>query len=224
MQILAHAGVEIYAFTSQIGDIAYKGSHFLTYPQIEESQNNPVHCPDPAAAKAMQEKIMELKAQQDTVGGVVSCVISGLKAGIGEPVYGKLQAQLAAAMMSINAAKGFEYGDGFESARATGSQQIDNFYFDEQTGRIRTLTNHSGGIQGGITNGEDIYFRVAFKPAPTLLREVSTVDDEGNETILKMQGRHDPCVVPRAVAIVEAMAAMTVLDALMMHNARQFAI
>ena len=158
----------------------------------------------------IEEVILKAKEKGDTVGGVITCNISGVPVGWGEPVFGKLQANLASAMMSINAAKGFEYGMGFEMAKKYGSEVND--IFTSENGKITTLTNNSGGIQGGISNGQDIYFRVAFKPVATLLTEQPTVDKDGNATMLKVRGRHDACVLPRAVPIVEAMAAMTILD------------
>lgn len=154
-----------------------------------------------------------MKSDSDTVGGVVSCVIKGVPVGLGEPVFDRLQARLAFAMMSINAAKGFEYGEGFAAAQMKGSEHNDEF--TKLNGEIRTRANHSGGIQGGVSNGEDIYFRVAFKPVATILKEQQTVDISGAEVTMKAKGRHDVCVVPRAVPVVEAMAAMTILDSLL---------
>jgi chorismate synthase len=165
----------------------------------------------------MEVYIRQIKAEGDTVGGVISCVIQGVPVGLGEPVFGKLHAALGSAMLSINAAKGFDYGVGFDVPRYKGSEQNDSFYNDN--GQIRTRTNFSGGIQGGISNGEDIYFRVAFKAVPTIAIAQSTVDIDGNETFIKAHGRHDPCVLPRAVPIVEAMAAMVILDYLLLHSA-----
>ena len=180
---------------------------FTATQQVDESL---VRCPDPAVSAQMEELVARVKGEGDTVGGVITGVIRGVPVGLGEPVFGKLHAALGAAMLSINAVKGFEYGDGFAAALHRGTEINDIFYNDN--GRIRTRTNHSGGIQGGISNGEDIVFRVAFKPVATLLREQPTVDIEGNETLLTARGRHDPCVLPRAVPIVESMAAMTILD------------
>jgi len=165
----------------------------------------------------MAQLISEVKAEGDTIGGIITCVIEGCPVGLGEPVFDKLHAQLGAAMLGINAVKGFEYGDGFAGVTARGSEQNDLFTTDEE-GHITTRTNHSGGIQGGLSNGQDIYFRVAFKPVATLLREQPTVDREGRATLLKARGRHDPCVLPRAVPIVEAMAAMVILDNYMLYN------
>lgn len=164
----------------------------------------------------LEEIILKAKEKGDTVGGVISCNISGVPVGWGEPVFGKLQANLASAMLSINAAKGFEYGMGFEMAKKLGSQVND--IFDSENGRITTRTNHSGGIQGGISNGQDIYFRVAFKPVATLLQEQPTVDKDGNPTMVKVRGRHDACVLPRAVPIVEAMAALVLADAYLLNR------
>ena len=173
-------------------------------------ETNPVRCPDPAKAKEMEELIFKIKGEGDTIGGVVTCVVKGCPIGLGQPVFGKLHAALGAAMLSINAAKAFEYGDGFKGLKQKGSEQNDVFY--NNNGRIETRTNHSGGIQGGISNGQDIYFRVAFKPVATVLMEQHTVNIDGVDTTLKARGRHDPCVLPRAVPIVEAMTAMTLLD------------
>jgi chorismate synthase len=169
----------------------------------------------------MQRLIEAVKTDGDTIGGIISCVIKGCPTGLGEPEFDKLHATLGAAMLGINAVKGFEYGEGFGGVTARGSEQNDVFYTDGE-GRIRTHTNHSGGIQGGISNGEDIFFRVAFKPVATLLREQQTVDIEGKTTSLTARGRHDPCVLPRAVPIVEAMAAMVVLDHFLLHKAYKF--
>lgn len=205
---LRQLGVQITAYTSQVGTICLE--HPYTYYDFELIEQNPVRCPDPEKAKAMEELIAQVKGKGDTVGGVITCVIKGCPTGLGQPVFGKLHAALGAAMLSINAVKGFEYGEGFGGMNLLGSQQNDLFYSNK--GKIDTRTNHSGGIQGGISNGQDIYFRVAFKPVATVLMEQPTVDQLGNETIVNARGRHDPCVLPRAVPIVEAMAAMTVLD------------
>lgn len=211
-QALATEGITIDAYTDQIGNIRC-GS----FTDFSARENNPVRCPDPVTAAEMERLILEVKKEGDTIGGVVGCVIRGVPAGLGEPVFDKLQSRLAAAMMGINAAKGFEYGLGFEAACARGSESIDRFVTDE-SGIVRTLSNNSGGIQGGISNGADITFRVAFKPVATLLKPVETIDVHGNKVILKARGRHDPCVVPRAVPIVEAMAAMVVFDALLQNR------
>ena len=205
---LRQIGVEVYAYTSQVGPISLEQDYTHYDPSLVES--NPVRCPDPQKAAEMERLIAEVKAQGDTVGGVITGVIKHCPAGLGEPVFGKFHAALGGATLGINAVKGFEYGLGFAVASQRGSEQNDAFILKD--GRIGTRTNHSGGIQGGISNGEDIYFRVAFKPVATLLMEQETVTLDGTPTTLKARGRHDPCVLPRAVPIVEAMAAMTVLD------------
>ncbi len=205
---LRQVGISIVAYTSQVGDISLDRDY--TRYNLAEAGHNAVRCPDPEAAARMEELIRQVKAEGDTVGGVITCIARGCPPGLGEPEFGKLHAALGAAMLSINAAKGFEYGEGFAGAAGRGSQQNDMFV--ARGGRIGTATNHSGGIQGGISNGQDIYFRVAFKPVATLLREQATVDIAGNETSVTARGRHDPCVLPRAVPVVEAMAAMTLLD------------
>lgn len=207
-QILKAEGITVRAYTSQVGRIKLEGSYH-DY-DLNVTETNPVRCPDPAKAEEMQQFIMEVKGRGDTVGGIITCVAQGVPVGLGEPVFGKLHAALGAAMLSINAVKGFEYGDGFDSPLYCGSERNDRFYNDH--GHINTRTNHSGGIQGGISNGQDIYFRVAFKPVATLLMEQETVTVEGDDTTLKARGRHDACVLPRAVPIVEAMAAMVLLD------------
>ena len=206
--ILKNYGISIHAYTSQVGSIKMDESQDIHFRNIEK---NPVRCPDLQKAEEMIALINEVKNAGDTIGGIISCICKGIPAGLGEPVFGKLQAALASAMLGINAAKGFEYGLGFDSALHRGSE-INDVFIKDSDGNTKTKTNHSGGIQGGISNGESIYFRVAFKPVATLLQEQKTVDKDGNETVLKAAGRHDPCVLPRAVPIVEAMAAMTILD------------
>jgi chorismate synthase len=192
-----------------------------TYKDYDLSlvETNIVRCPDPVKASQMEAMIDEVKSAGDTVGGVITCVARGVPAGLGEPVYGKLQAALGCAMLSINAVKGFEYGDGFDAALYRGSERNDPFF--NNNGKVSTRTNHSGGIQGGISNGQDIYFRVAFKPVATILTEQETITVDGEDTLLKARGRHDPCVLPRAVPVVEAMTAMTLLDHLLLHNSRK---
>lgn len=211
---LKQLGVEVYAYTSQVGSIQLENDYRLYDPRLIET--NAVRCPDPSIAERMAQLIQEVKGQGDTIGGVITGVIKGCPVGLGEPVFNKFHADLGAAILSINAVKGFEYGDGFQSASYRGSEYNDLFCLDD--GKFTTATNHSGGIQGGITNGQDIFFRVAFKPVATLLREQPTVDIHGNEVKLVAKGRHDPCVLPRAVPIVEAMAAMIVLDHYLMNN------
>ena len=205
---LRKLGISVQAYTSQVGSIALDNDYRLYDLSLTDS--NAVRCPDAAKAGKMIDLIKEVKAAGDTIGGTITCVIKGCPAGLGEPEFGKLNAMLGAAMLGINAAKGIEFGTGFALAGMRGSQANDAFYNDN--GRISTTTNHSGGIQGGISNGQDIYFRIAFKPVATLLQEQQTVTPDGQPTTLKARGRHDPCVLPRAVPIVEAMAAMTVLD------------
>ena len=205
---LRQLGISVTAYTSQVGDIALPARDYHQY-DLSTIEQNIVRCPDQEKARQMEELIASVKAAGDTIGGVISCVIQGCPVGLGEPEFGKLHAQLGAAMLGINAVKGFEYGEGFAGVTARGSEQNDVF---TPTSPIGTLTNHSGGIQGGISNGQDIFFRVAFKPVATILTEQDTVDQEGNATKLTARGRHDPCVLPRAVPIVEAMAAMVILD------------
>lgn len=212
---LRHYGIRVTAYTSQVGPIALTGSP--NDYDLAEAERNPVRCPDPDVAEQMAHLIAEVKAEGDTIGGIITGVITGCPVGLGQPVFGKLHAALGAAMLSINAVKGFEYGEGFAGVTARGSEQNDVFVPDGKGG-ITTLTNHSGGIQGGLSNGQTIRFRVAFKPVATLLREQQTVDDQGQPTIVKARGRHDPCVLPRAVPIVEAMAAMTILDHLLLDR------
>lgn len=220
--VLKQKGISITAYTSQVGNITLdKDYQKYDFSLIE---SNLVRCPEPKKAKEMEALIAEMKREGDTIGGVVTCVIKGCPVGLGEPEFDKLHAQLGAAMLSINAAKGFEYGEGFAGSSWRGSQQNDVFIPSsdkQQAHGIKTKTNHSGGIQGGISNGEDIYFRVAFKPVATLLMEQETVNKEGEATKIDVHGRHDPCVLPRAVPIVEAMAAMTILDALLVDNAKR---
>ena len=212
-QLLNEQGISITAYTSQVGPIkADKPYQLYDFSTIEQ---NPVRCADPEAAIQMEELIKQVKAKGDTVGGVVTCVIKGTPIGLGQPVFNKLHATLGSAMLSINAVKGFEYGSGFD-VESFGSELNDRFYNDN--GTIRTHTNNSGGIQGGISNGEDIYLRVAFKPVATLLMDQDTVDKDGNDIHFKARGRHDPCVLPRAVPIVEAMAAMVLFDMYLLNQ------
>lgn len=208
MLALRQLGITIQAYTTQVGDIKLEGDY--THYDLSQIDSNIVRCPDNEKAQQMEALIREVKADGDTIGGVIACVIKGCPVGLGEPEFDKLHAQLGAAMLSINAVKGFEYGLGFDGVSQRGSQQNDVFVADH--GHITTSTNNSGGIQGGISNGQDIYFRVAFKPVATLLRSQNTVDANGCATVLQAKGRHDPCVLPRAVPIVESMAAMVLLD------------
>lgn len=214
MQALGQIGVTVTAYTSQVGNIALDNDY--RHYDLSTIESNDVRCPDADAAARMHELIRQVQADGDTIGGTVTCVVKGVPVGLGEPVFDKLHARLAYAMMSINAAKGFDYGMGFDGIGNRGSQMNDAFICTD--GHISTTTNRSGGIQGGISNGEDIYFRVAFKPVATLLRDVETIDKDGRATTLHARGRHDPCVLPRAVPIVEAMAAMTIFDMYLLNR------
>ncbi len=205
---LKQLGISVKAYTSQVGNIAIDPDY--TKHDLSKTESNAVRCPDGKAAAEMEKLIMEVKADGDTIGGVVTCVITGVPAGLGEPAFSKLHAELGAAMLGINAVKGFEYGEGFAGVGQRGSEQNDIFFMNN--GKVDTRSNHSGGIQGGISNGQDIYFRVLFKPVATQLRQQPTVTRGGEETMLEVRGRHDPCVLPRAVPVVESMAAMTILD------------
>ncbi len=206
--VLNQLGISVQAYTSQVGDIALERDYHLY--DLSKTETNVVRCPDEEKAAQMEALISKLKAEGDTIGGIITCVVKGCPAGLGEPEFGKLHAALGSAMLSINAVKGFEYGEGFAGVTARGSEQNDVFRC--VNGEVTTDTNHSGGIQGGISNGQDIYFRVAFKPVATILSEQETIDTEGTPTRFTAHGRHDPCVLPRAVPVVEAMAAMTILD------------
>ncbi len=206
--------ISIRAYTSSVGDLFLeKPYQALDFNRVED---NPVRCPDMTIAKQMEDKILKVKKQGDTIGGTVTCVVQNVPVGLGEPVFDKLHARLAHAMMSINAVKGFEYGGGFCAAEMKGSEHNDLFKPDGTT-----QTNLSGGIQGGISNGMDIYFRVAFKPVATLMQGQEALDKSGNIVDLKGKGRHDPCVVPRAVPIVEALTALVLADFRLMRAAKQ---
>ena len=213
--VLRQMDITIQAYTSQVGTIALEKDYHRY--DLSLTETNVVRCPDPEKAQQMADLITRVKAEGDTIGGIITCVIKGCPAGVGEPEFDKLHAALGQAMLSINAVKGFEYGAGFDSVTARGSEQND--VFTNEAGHITTRTNNSGGIQGGISNGQDIYFRVAFKPVATILTEQETIDKEGRPTTFTAQGRHDPCVLPRAVPVVEAMAAMTILDHILLSNA-----
>ena len=206
--LLKQIGVDINAFVSRVGEVKLdKSYHELDLSLID---SNIVRCPDVTIAEKMISRIEKAGKDHDTVGGVVQCVIQGVPIGLGEPVFNKLHADLGHAMLGINAVKGFEYGSGFEGTKLSGSEHNDIFIKGDDG--IRTKTNHSGGVQGGISNGEDIYFNVAFKPIATLLKEQNTVNKNEENTTINPKGRHDPCVLPRAVPIVEAMAAMVIAD------------
>ena len=212
-QLLKHWGVAITAYVSQVGEIVVTDSYQkLNFKKIESS---PIRCPQESKAKEMMQAIEEVKAKGDTLGGIVSCVIQGCPVGLGEPVFDKLHAELGKAMLSINAVKGFEYGSGFSGVALKGSEHNDLFVTNKKT--VTTKTNHSGGIQGGISNGMDIYFRVAFKPVATLIQNQPSINAQRKKIKLEGKGRHDPCVVPRAVPIVEAMAAIVLVHHLLRH-------
>ena len=212
--VLKHQGVDITAYTSQVGQIAVTKS----YQNLDLSliESNIVRCPEPETAEKMIAYIDELRKDGNSIGGIVSCVIKGVPVGWGEPVFDKLQARLAASMLSINATHGFDYGRGFGGVHLTGAEMNDAFTKEGE--KVTTTTNNSGGIQGGISNGQDIYFRVLFKPVATISIKQNTLDKDLNAVELKAQGRHDPCVLPRAVPIVEAMAALTLIDLSLMNK------
>lgn len=199
------SSIKINAFVSQVGDLKLEKD----YKELDFSliESNPVRCPDPDTASKMENYIKEIRKEGDTIGGIITCVIQNVPIGLGEPVFDKLHAELGKAMLSINAVKGFEYGSGFEGTKMKGSEHNDQYNPDGST-----KTNYSGGIQGGISNGMDIYFNVAFKPVATVIQPYDTIDKDGNKVTTKGKGRHDPCVVPRAVPIVEAMAALVLAD------------
>ncbi len=215
--LLKFHGIDLFAYVSQVGHLQLQTPYHAIDRNLIES--NAVRCPDAGMAQQMEDFIKEVRKEGDTVGGVVTGVITGCPVGLGEPVFDKLHADLGKAMLSINACKGFEYGSGFEGVSMRGSQHND--LFENVDGRIITITNQSGGIQGGISNGMDIYFRVAFKPVATIMRNQKSVDIKGEETTVEGKGRHDPCVVPRAVPIVEAMAALVLADHLLRGKTSQ---
>ena len=223
---LNQLGINVQAYTSQVGDIKVEKPY--TELDLSQTETNAVRCPDLEKAPLMEQLISEVKADGDTIGGIITCVIKGCPVGLGEPEFGKLNAQLGAAMLGINAVKGIEFGDGFDIVNKRGSQ-VNDIFLESPVATVpevstsgnspltadaplKTASNHSGGIQGGLSNGQDITMRIAFKPVATILMEQPTVDASGKATVLKAKGRHDPCVLPRAVPIVEAMAAMTILD------------
>jgi len=202
--------IKIQAYVSGVGEIQLKKEHHINFSEIEK---NPVRCPNLEVASDMESYIKKIRKEGDTVGGVISCKIKNVPIGLGEPVFDKLHAQLGKAMLSINAVKGFEYGSGFEGAKMKGSNHNDIFNTDGTT-----KTNHSGGVQGGISNGMDIYFKIAFKPVATLMQKQSTINNTGEKIEMEGKGRHDPCVVPRAVPIVEAMAALVLADFVLLNR------
>ncbi len=213
--LLKKQGVIINAYVSGVGELDLKRDYHQL--DLSNTEITPVRCPDLDMAKEMEDYIKRIKKSGDTVGGKISCVIQDCPSGLGEPAFDKLHADLAKAMLSINACKGFEYGSGFEGTRMKGSEHNDVFFTDD-SGKVRTKTNYSGGIQGGISNGMDIYFNVAFKPVATIIPEQDSIDKDGKSTKVVGKGRHDPCVVPRAVPIVEAMAALVIADHLLRNR------
>ena len=217
-RLLAHSGVEVRAYVSAVGEVELTENYQAL--DLNHIDSNPVRCPDPETAARMEARIRAAQAAHDTVGGVVTGVVTGLPPGLGEPVFDKLPAVLGHALLSINAVKGFEFGSGFEGTKLPGSVHNDEFYTDAD-GRVRTRTNHSGGSQGGISNGQDVYFRVAFKPVATLLQPQQTINQQGEAVTLAGRGRHDACVLPRAVPIVEAMTQLVLADLLLRARASQ---
>ncbi len=210
---LKHFKIEFFAYVSQVGPI--KAPHYATL-DLSRTEDNIVRCPDPETAEKMIQLIDDTRKNRDTIGGVVTGVIKNVPVGLGEPVFDKLHAALGGAMLGINAVKGFEYGSGFEGVKMNGSEHNDEFY--KEGDKIKTKTNYSGGVQGGISNGEDIYFNVAFKPVATIMQDQSSINEAGDEITVSGKGRHDPCVVPRAVPIVEAMSALVIADFLMLNQ------
>lgn len=209
--LLATEGISVHAWVASVGDLHLEKD----YRELDLglTEDNIVRCPDPEVAEQMIARIAEVKKMGDTIGGTIAGLVKGLPAGLGEPVFDKLHADLGKAMLSINAAKGFEYGSGFRGSAMLGSAHND--VFENEGGEIKTRTNHSGGIQGGISNGMDVYFTTAFKPIATIIPEQESVDKHGNPAVVKGKGRHDPCVLPRAVPIVEAMTALVMADHLL---------
>jgi chorismate synthase len=209
-KLMLHSqNITIQAYVSQVGTLKLE-KHY-TELDLSKTDENAVRCPDEAMAQRMFDYIDEIRKKGDSIGGIITCVIKGVPAGLGEPVFDRLHAELGKAMLSINAVKGFEYGSGFEGVKLNGSAHNDLFYTDEK-GEIHTKTNYSGGIQGGISNGEDIYFNVGFKPVATIMQDQESVNQAGESIFVSGKGRHDPCVLPRAVPIVEAMAALVIAD------------
>ena len=207
-QILSEIRIKISAYVSQVGSLKLKKNYKLL--DLTNSEKNIVRCPDNEYSKKFIDIIDNARKNHDTIGGVITCVIEGCPVGIGEPIFGKLHAEIGRAMLSINAVKGFEYGSGFKGVEMFGSEHNDEFEFKEN--KVSTKSNNSGGIQGGISNGQDIYFNVAFKPVSTIMKDQKSISSENKKVTIKGKGRHDPCVVPRAVPIVEAMAANVLVD------------
>lgn len=212
--ILKHYNININAYVTQAGKLKLDNPY--TFYNLEDTYNNPARCPDEKMAQQMFDYIDEIRKEGDTIGGITTCVVKGCPIGLGSPVFDRLEADLAKAMLSINATKGFEIGSGFNGVNLKGSEHNDEFYTEGDF--IKTKTNNSGGIQGGISNGEDIYFNVAFKPVATIMKPQNSIDKNGKNVIVNGKGRHDPCVLPRAIAIVEAMTAMVILDHLLINK------
>ena len=215
--LLSKSGINVQAYVSQVGHIKLEKAYQEL--DLSSTETNILRCPDPEMAEEMIALIDETRKKRDTIGGVVTGVIQGVPAGLGEPVFDKLHAQLGKAMLSINAVKGFEYGSGFEGVKMNGSSHNDTFYKEEEI--VKTHTNFSGGIQGGISNGQDIYFNVAFKPVATIMQDQESINETGETVTVSGKGRHDPCVAPRAVPIVEAMAALVIADYLLISTANR---
>jgi chorismate synthase len=216
-QLLETKGISVQAYVSQVGELKVDKSY--TELDLSKAEENILRCPDPVMAEEMIALIDSVRKDRDTIGGVVTCVIKNTPAGIGEPVFDRLHAELGKAMLSINAVKGFEYGSGFEGVKMRGSEHNDAFIHEHD--KVHTLTNHSGGIQGGISNGEDIYFNVAFKPVATIMMDQNSINEVGENVVVSGKGRHDPCVVPRAVPIVEAMAALVIVDYILLAKSNK---
>ncbi len=212
--LLKEHGITTSSFVSQVGSLQLTKTY--TELDLTKTEDNIVRCPDAETAEAMIELIDQTRKNRDTIGGIITGVIQGVPAGLGEPVFDKLHAEIGKAMLSINAVKGFEFGSGFEGVKLNGSEHNDVFY--EEDGVVKTRTNHSGGVQGGISNGQDIYFNVAFKPVATIMKDQESINTEGDSVTVSGKGRHDPCVVPRAVPIVDAMAALVIADYLLISK------
>ena len=219
-QLLAQYQIEIYAFVSQVGGLKLEKP--LNELDLSKTEENIIRCPDPETANAMIELIDQVRKDRDTIGGVITCVIKNTPVGLGEPVFDKLHAELGKAMLSINAVKGFEFGSGFDGVSMRGSEHNDAIV--NEGDKIHTTTNFSGGIQGGISNGEDIYFRTAFKPVATIMKDQDSINEAGEKVTVSGKGRHDPCVVPRAVPIVEAMAALVIADYLLLAKSNKLQV
>ncbi len=218
MQLLKSIGISIHSYVHSVGSISVLEDY--NNLDMKTIDDNPVRCADPQKATEMETLIKEIKSQGDTIGGSIKCIIKGCPVGLGEPVFDKLHADLGKAILSINACKGFEYGSGFEGTKMKGSEHND--VFTNEDGKVSTTTNNSGGIQGGISNGMDIYFKAAFKPVATIIPSQDSIDMAGEPTKVAGKGRHDPCVLPRAVPIVDAMAALVLADHLLRNNTAQF--